>query len=114
MTVEGSPLTSPASTRREWEVLVDEAMDATDGYEATCAALGLTSTGADKHEVMRTISGHIKEMFGEDSIKFVDIEALRDAEDAVVARAAEARYRMAGPNELSDFDQFVHPSEERQ
>ncbi len=53
-------------------------------------------------------------MFGEGSIKFVDMEALRDAEDAVVARAAEARYRMAGPNELSDFDQFVHPSEERQ
>jgi len=34
----------------------------------------------------------------EDSIKFVDMEALRDAEDAV-----------AEPNELSDFDLFVHP-----
>ena len=107
----------PISTRHEWEVLVDEAVDAADGYEASCPELDLRLTGPDKGEVVRAISRRIRETAGQgatDPITLVDVEALRDAEDAVAARAAEARYRALGPNELANFDSFVHPSEARQ
>lgn len=108
---------TPRSTGRTWEVLIDEAADESQGYQAVCPALDLTVTAPDKAAVMQAITRRIESLLGQPGphhVTFVDLDARREAGDESAARAAEARYRAMGTAELVSFDTFVHPSDAHQ
>lgn len=105
---------APRSTDRIWEVLIDEAADESQGYQAVCPALDITVTAADKAAVMQAITRRIESLLGQPGphhVTFVDLDARREAADELAARAAEARYRASGTAGLVNFDTFVHSSD---